>query len=711
MNPHLAIRFKTIMFRLCVFLTLFLVLWLFTKYNLRRSSIFQEDFLSISASFPPSKSIPTIARVLYLFLCENQAEINAYRSVLPSITGDVMFFCWKKNCFNTNFSTPSSIYTATWSGASSKYQPLVRINPAPNYILTHPRVFIINELQLNLSRKTTWTTARNLLYQSALAEELRQGWRWAYFNFADGDIQFVCPFAQKFLNANQTNEDGFIIARHFRSLVNIQPFPNNRTNSNLCFILMDAFLLSVSPAIGVVAGMMIPIVFDGLVAEIVYHVDAMFNAFHRDALDFLLPYCPRYDAHSWWKSQAILIYRSLCLYGHAIQFNAIQISARKHRPYPRQGNPWVIDQDMNLVPSSLISLQKYMKTKRLVSAIVLRHYSGWSLGVTGDECRDHHTDVDPVTTPNKSLQMWFKSEQKIKRPPYINRDHGFCGSCPRDKMVSNAWQLTDLVANISPTRPFLVNIGAASAGGGQYDPTYPLLTATNLSFSALLIDSNTSPSLFSAYPNRSNIKIIHDFVWSESIVKNIFERYNVSTHFTILKLDIDSYECSVLESILRASYRPELIHTEFNPIFPPPIIFMPIYNATTKNDWKPPLWSNINPFYGCSLSALSKVLKSFNYVLLEVDFWDVIYIQHEIALLSQIQVPANDHIAYQHGFLEQTCLFYCRGNAKLYNKQIENAIKAAWNQSNLTTSLKDVIDLFAPISLKTDYKHPYIISS
>jgi hypothetical protein len=68
-------------------------------------------------------------------------------------------------------------------------------------------------------------------------------------------------------------------------------------------------------------------------------------------------------------------------------------------------------------------------------------------------------------------------------------------------------------------------------------------------------------------------------------------------HFTILKLDVDSYECSILEHILRANYRPQIIHSEFNPIYPPPVIFMPIYNSTTKNDWILPLWSNAGPFY------------------------------------------------------------------------------------------------------------------
>jgi hypothetical protein len=125
-----------------------------------------------------------------------------------------------------------------------------------------------------------------------------------------------------------------------------------------------------------------------------YHIDAMFNAFHHDALVFVLPYCPRYDGRSWWTGQAILIYRSLCLYGHVIQFNGISAIQEKHREYPRNGDPWAIDEDMNLVLLSLIPLKMYMNQARVVSALVLQHYSGWSLELTSDECRKRHTVVN-----------------------------------------------------------------------------------------------------------------------------------------------------------------------------------------------------------------------------------------------------------------------------------------------------------------------------
>ena len=308
-----------------------------------------------------------------------------------------MFLCWKQNCNNTNFFTIKTFYTRKWAGQLSNNQSFVQLNQTQNYIMIKPRVIIINEQQLNLTKKTTWTTARNILYEKAILEEHHQRWRWAYFIFGDGDIRLGCPLADKLRIGNQTTQDEFVIIQHFPSLINIQQSLNTSMKTDQCFILFDTFLLTVSPAIAAINGMAIPPIFDGLVSQIVYHIDAMFNAFHRDALQFILPYCSRYDSRSWWTSQAILVYRSLCLYGHTLQFNAVTITTQKHRTYPREGDPWSMDDDMNLVPSSLIPLQRFMGQGRIVSAIVLQHYSGWSLETTNNKCRNGYTYMDPVT--------------------------------------------------------------------------------------------------------------------------------------------------------------------------------------------------------------------------------------------------------------------------------------------------------------------------
>jgi len=159
--------------RLGVLLFLLVIISLVFKHH-PNTFIFNNNFLLKSNQRLSSNSIPTIARTLYLFLCENQAEIDMYKNAFPSVTADIMFFCWKQNCIDTHFSKLQTFYTIKWSGRPSHSYPFVRLDPAFNYIMIKSRVFIINEHQLNLTERTTWTTARNMLYERALIEEQHQ---------------------------------------------------------------------------------------------------------------------------------------------------------------------------------------------------------------------------------------------------------------------------------------------------------------------------------------------------------------------------------------------------------------------------------------------------------------------------------------------------------------------------------------------------------
>lgn len=347
----------------------------------------------------PTLSGPlTLARVLYLFLCENQVEVDAYSQIFPSASADVVFLCWRENCSADKFRPTKNFSVAAWSSGMESNRTLVLPSNQPLanaderiFHRIRSRVFIINEKQLQLKTKLTWTTSRNKLYEFALSEERKQGWRWAYFNFADGDVHIACPLGdQLIVNRSLSDNRGdinLVFASHFLSLVDLDA----SIGEARCFLLFDAFSLSVAPAIASVSGAYGPMAFPGLLTQIVYHIDAMLNAIQRDAAPFVLPYCSRYDSRNWWTSQAIFVLRSICMYGHSIQFDGIQIAQQTHRSYPRQGSAWEIDDDMNLVPADLIALKSYMKDTRFVSPVMLRHYGGWSIAMVSEACRLRHT--------------------------------------------------------------------------------------------------------------------------------------------------------------------------------------------------------------------------------------------------------------------------------------------------------------------------------
>ncbi len=396
-NSERKVIFKcrcTLTYRRLLFFFILILFIGFLWLNCTSTSLNSLIGYNVNLNFQSTKksSLPTLARTLYLFICENQAEVDSYAPIFPSITADAIFYCWRENCNSSRFRSSINLYTNIWSSETKRNEKLISLESISSFYSIQSRIFIINEKQLNIKEKLTWTTARNKLYELALNEEQKQGWTWSYYIFADGDVHTACPLAQQLLT-NKTivdygkNEE-YLFASHFYSFINLTKIS---IEEEKCFLLFDAFLLSISPAIATITGASGPIAYSGLLTQIVYHIDAMFNAIHHDALPFLLPYCPRYDARSWWTSQAIFIYRSLCLYGHAISFDGIHIIQQNHRLYPRMGNPWTMDNDMNLVPDYLRRLRDYMKQSRFVSPLVLHHYHGWNLQLTSETCRRNHT--------------------------------------------------------------------------------------------------------------------------------------------------------------------------------------------------------------------------------------------------------------------------------------------------------------------------------
>ncbi|MFC1858079.1 hypothetical protein ACFL9U_08615 [Thermodesulfobacteriota bacterium] len=72
-----------------------------------------------------------------------------------------------------------------------------------------------------------------------------------------------------------------------------------------------------------------------------YNIDAIFNAFHRETLSFLLPYYTGFDKESWLYSQHIINHLTALLYNpHRIQFNVITTKNRCRQTYPHRKKDW-----------------------------------------------------------------------------------------------------------------------------------------------------------------------------------------------------------------------------------------------------------------------------------------------------------------------------------------------------------------------------------
>lgn len=71
--------------------------------------------------------------------------------------------------------------------------------------------------------------------------------------------------------------------------------------------------------------------------ESVFWFDAISMAIHREAIKVLFPLYDGNDAESWWISGIYLRYTSALLYpNHILQFNTIEATNKKHRPYSKK---------------------------------------------------------------------------------------------------------------------------------------------------------------------------------------------------------------------------------------------------------------------------------------------------------------------------------------------------------------------------------------
>ena len=155
---------------------------------------------------------------------------------------------------------------------------------------------------------TTWTSGRNLLYKISKARVKF----YLYYIFMDDDIKLQPP---------------------------------KKTDNNP-WRMFESSLKTIQPAIAVVDPY---IKFHRLsqpkdceperVTKFaqVFWFDAMFNAFHCQAIDHILPYPTRFDKRSWYYSQMYAIIRSdIKFHGEVVCDTRIKARNTKHRPYPRE---------------------------------------------------------------------------------------------------------------------------------------------------------------------------------------------------------------------------------------------------------------------------------------------------------------------------------------------------------------------------------------
>jgi len=113
-----------------------------------------------------------------------------------------------------------------------------------------------------------------------------------------------------------------------------------------------------------------------------------------------------------------------------------------------------------------------------------------------------------------------------------------------------------------------------------------------------------------------------------------------------LEIDIDSYDCELLETMLSLS-APKLIVVEFNPIFPPKLVYMQKFKEGASYSG--------GLYHGCSLSALSIIAEKYNYRLLYTRIFEAFFVKQEFASVFR-GLPSGEREVYNSGQYQRSYL-------------------------------------------------------
>lgn len=155
---------------------------------------------------------------------------------------------------------------------------------------------------------------------------------------------------------------------------------------------------------------------------------------------------------------------------------------------------------------------------------------------------------------------------------------------------------------------------------------------------AVEMDERQFRRLAFAYRQFPNARVVRSRVSPDS-VESVLGSQGAPTDFEVLNLDLDSYDLSIAEALLR-SFRPLVVSMEVNEKVPPPVYFTVLYHP--EHVWRG------DHFYGCSLVAAAELLEAHGYVLESLHYNNAFFVKGAVAAGRFDGVSVED--AYDRGY-------------------------------------------------------------
>jgi hypothetical protein len=193
--------------------------------------------------------------------------------------------------------------------------------------------------------------------------------------------------------------------------------------------------------------------------------------------------------------------------------------------------------------------------------------------------------------------------------------------------------------NLSISTKFCVDIAASN--GIEMSSTLQFFRS-GWSGIAVEYDRERFSQLAFCYQSFPHVTLLCEKVTPSNAV-DILRVSQTPKDFGVLNLDIDSYDLEVLLALFQGGYRPQVLSMEINEKIPPRVYFNVLYTPSH-------VWNGDN-FYGCSLTAASKNLRPFGYILVNLQYNNAIYVHKDsIPTSSDCFMDLNDFEAYELGY-------------------------------------------------------------
>lgn len=201
-------------------------------------------------------------------------------------------------------------------------------------------------------------------------------------------------------------------------------------------------------------------------------------------------------------------------------------------------------------------------------------------------------------------------------------------------VFSDAWNNSEILKTFCAARECnaqwtFLNIGANDgcvSRGVSCDEANNLLLENAHGW---LVDGS-SLSALSEYYKGASFQAVENFYVGVNNVLDLLKSHAVPLDLHFIKLDIDRNDCEIMFVILSAGYAPIAIQAEYNPLFPPPVMY----------NWPHADWPSSPPqsFNECSLQYLTEMMRMFGYSLFQVDMWDAWFVRKEALVRANVTV-------------------------------------------------------------------------